>query len=140
MLKKVHITPEGLWQHQPRTYTQVIRVGIEPAEVVFISGQVAVDDAGEIVGIDDFGQQAVHVINNLRRALDAAGVTGSDIVKLTTFVVPPVHTVLPAIREALSTLFDRDSPPANTIVGVHSLARPEYLLEIEAIAVPGALV
>lgn len=139
MLKKVLITPEGLWQHQPRTYTQVIRVGIEPAEVVFISGQVPVDEAGEIVGLDDFEKQATHVITNLQRALDAGEVTGSDIVKLTTFVVPPVHTVLPALREALSTLFDRDLPPANTIVGVHSLARPEYLLEIEAIAVRGAL-
>jgi enamine deaminase RidA (YjgF/YER057c/UK114 family) len=98
--------------------------------LVFVAGQVAADaQPGE-----DVAAQAPRVHQNVAIALHAAGVQPSDVVKLTTYVVGYTPEMLPAIAAARVSIFG-DHRPASTLVGVAALARPEFLIEVEAIAV-----
>ena len=72
---------------------------------------------------------------NLGLALKAAGASYSNIVKITTFVVGYRPELRPIIGKARSAFFEGMEPPASTLVGVTALAAPEWLIEIEAIAV-----
>ena len=72
------------------------------------------------------------------RALAGAGGSLDDVVKTTTFVTDQKH--VPALREIRAKYLNRNRPPANTLVVVSSLARPDLLIEIEAVAVLGAVV
>ncbi|MBL1113063.1 RidA family protein [Streptomyces sp. 110] len=100
---------------------------------VAISGQIALDEAGDIVGEGDPAAQARQVFENLRRCLAAAGATFDDVIKLTYFVTDMAH--MPAIREARAACIPDDRLPAASAVQVVSLVRPELLMEIEAFAV-----
>ncbi|MFD6296374.1 RidA family protein [Streptomyces sp. NPDC060235] len=103
---------------------------------VAVSGQLPLDEAGEIVGEGDAEAQARQVFENLRRCLAAAGATFDDVVKLTFFVTDMAH--LPAIRAARAAHLPADRLPAASAVQVAALVRPEFLMEIEAFAVVGA--
>lgn len=126
-----HIRPDGL-ANSP-AYTQV--VSTTGSRTVYISGQVAVDAGGNLVGDDDLGEQTMQVMRNLEVALDAVGATWDDVPKITVFVVDyePAHR--PIIAEARGQFVPADRPPASTLVGVTALAAPEFLIEIEAVAV-----
>ncbi|MFI8089660.1 RidA family protein [Streptomyces sp. NPDC086080] len=100
---------------------------------VAVSGQLALDEKGDIVGEGDAGAQARQVFDNLRRCLAAAGATFDDVVKLTFFVTDMAH--LPAIRAARAEHIPDDRLPAASAVQVSGLVRPEFLMEIEALAV-----
>ncbi|MCC7365444.1 MAG: RidA family protein [Dehalococcoidia bacterium] len=100
---------------------------------VFISGQVAEDADGKLVGEGDAGAQARQVLANLRRVVEAAGGTMGDIVKITVFTTSLEYR--PAIVEARNSAFTAGEMPASTFVVVSSLAAPGYLVEIEAVAV-----
>lgn len=100
------------------------------ARTVYISGQVAAGAHED----DDFAAQARAVHANLAIALEAAGARPTDVAKLTTYVVDYRPELLPAVAEARAALFG-DHRPASTLVGVAALARPEYRIEVEAIAV-----
>ncbi|HEX3273117.1 MAG TPA: RidA family protein [Ktedonobacterales bacterium] len=115
-------------------YTQVV---IAPAgRTVHISGQVALDTSGAIVGLGDFSAQARQVFENLKAALEAGGASFADVVKITIFVLDMAN--LPALREIRDEYVNTERPPASTAVQVSRLAREEFLLEIEAVAVlPG---
>jgi enamine deaminase RidA (YjgF/YER057c/UK114 family) len=78
--------------------------------------------------------QAEQVYRNVVTALDAAGAKPSDVVKLTTYVVGHRPELLQSIMAARRPAFG-DHHPASTYVGVQALARPQYLIEVEAIAV-----
>ncbi|MFI8962253.1 RidA family protein [Streptomyces sp. NPDC053493] len=99
---------------------------------VAVSGQVALDHEGAVVGAGDPVAQARQVFGNLGRCLTAAGAGFEDVVKLTYFVTDMAH--LPAVREARDTAFGTLPLPASSAVQVTSLVRPELLLEIEAFA------
>ncbi|MEU6367339.1 RidA family protein [Streptomyces sp. NPDC046931] len=100
---------------------------------VAISGQLALDEDGGLVGEGDPAAQARQVFENLRRCLAAAGATFDDVVKLTYFVTDMAH--LPAIRAARAAHIPGDRLPASSAVQVAALVGPEFLLEIEAFAV-----
>ncbi|MFE3038089.1 RidA family protein [Streptomyces canus] len=100
---------------------------------VAVSGQVAVDENGKVVGEGDAVAQARQVFENLRRCLAAAGATFDEVLKLTYFVTDMAH--LPAIRAARAAHIPDDRLPAASAVQVAALVRPEFLLEIEAFAV-----
>ncbi|MFF0188258.1 RidA family protein [Streptomyces sp. NPDC005244] len=103
---------------------------------VAVSGQLPLDEDGELVGEGDAGAQARQVFENLRRCLAAADATFDDVVKLTFFVTDMAH--LPAIRAARAAHLPADRLPAASAVQVAALVRPEFLMEIEAFAVVGA--
>ncbi len=103
---------------------------------VAISGQVALDEDGGLVGEGDAEAQARQVFENLRRCLAAAGATFEDVVKLTCFVTDLAD--LPALRAARAEHIPDDRLPAASAVQVAGLVRPEFLMEVEAFAVlPG---
>ncbi|MEU7382700.1 MULTISPECIES: RidA family protein [unclassified Streptomyces] len=100
---------------------------------VAVSGQVALDENGELVGEGDPYAQARQVFENLRRCLAAAGTTFDHVVKLTCFVTDTAH--LPALRAARAPHMPEDRLPASSAVQVAGLVRPEFLMEVEAFAV-----
>jgi enamine deaminase RidA (YjgF/YER057c/UK114 family) len=99
---------------------------------VAISGQVALDADGKLVGANDPAAQARQIFENLRRCLAAAGATFDDVVKLTFFVTDMAY--VPAVRAARDAHMSPGRLPASSAVQVAGLARPEFLMEIEAYA------
>ncbi|MER5436847.1 RidA family protein [Streptomyces sp. NPDC002588] len=100
--------------------------------LVAISGQVAFDADGKVVGEGDPAAQARQVFENLRRCLTAAGAGFEHVVKFTYYVTDVAH--LPAIREVRDRHIDVARPPASSAVQVAALFRPELVLEVEALA------
>ena len=105
---------------------------VQAAGLIFVSGQVALDSSGSVVGIGDTGEQARQAFRNLGAVLEAAGCSFADVVKLTYFV-RDVEAV-GAIRAARDEFVDTARPPASTLVEVSRLFMPDLLVEIEAVA------
>lgn len=116
----------------PQTYTQVIVAS--GSRLIFVAGQVAEDGQGSLVGPGDLAVQARQVFDNVGRALAAARARPEQVAKLTIFVVDLRDEYLPAIEEGRVALFG-EHKPADTLVGVKTLAHPGCLIEIDAIAV-----
>ena len=112
-------------------YSQVATV--TGGKIVFIAGQVALDKAGNVVGEDDFRAQVQQVFENLKAAVEAAGGTFDDVIKLNSYFLDLSH--LPEFREVRDKYINLKNPPASTAVQVPRLFRPEFLVEIEAVAV-----
>lgn len=123
-----YINPPGLTR--PSGYTHV--VVSSDGRTVYIAGQVAFDSVGQVVGLGDFRAQAAQVFSNLGRALASVGATFGDVMKTTTYITDVRN--LGMLREARGRYFDPTRAPANTLIPVSALARPELLLEIEAVA------
>ena len=100
--------------------------------LVFVSGQVAFDRHGSVVGVDDVEAQARQAFRNLAAVLEAAGASFADVVKLTYFV-RDIEAV-GVIRAVRDEFVDTANPPASTLVEVSRLFVPEFLIEIEAVA------
>ncbi len=113
--------------------TQYTHVVLGTGRFVAVSGQLALDEGGKLVGDGDAAAQARQVFENLRRCLAAAGATFDDVVKLTFFVTDMAH--MSAIRAARAEHIPDDRLPAASAVQVAALVRPEFLMEIEALAV-----
>jgi enamine deaminase RidA (YjgF/YER057c/UK114 family) len=124
-----HIQPAHL-SNPGKRYTHVVRVG----DWVYIAGQTASDENGNIVGVGDPTAQTEQVYNNLGKCMESVGGKLTDIVKTTVYVVGREH--LDAIRAAREGRFG-DKPPTSTLLVISGLARPEFLLEIEAVAYVG---
>ena len=129
--EKQHLNPPGI--STPTGYTHVVTA--QPGRVVYIAGQVALNEKGEVVGRGDLGAQTTQVFENLTTALKAAGATWNDVVKINTYIVNYNSEMLPMLREARAKYLSGPNPPASTLVGVLALARPDFLIEIEAVAV-----
>jgi enamine deaminase RidA (YjgF/YER057c/UK114 family) len=129
MLQHV-VKPEGV--AAGRGYSQVVA---GRGRLVVVSGQVAQDEHGELVGPGDPAAQARQVFENLRGCLAAAGAGFGDVVKLSFFLLDIAD--LPAVRAARDAVVDTTRPPASTAVQVPALFAPGYLLEIEAWALAG---
>ena len=114
------------------TYTQVVLAA--GTTTVFIAGQEPEDVHGNSVAPGDLAAQARQVYANLGRALSAAGVRPDQVAKITIYVVDYRSEYLPVIEQARLELFG-DHKPADTLIGVARLARPEFLIEVDAIAV-----
>ena len=85
------------------------------------------------MGKDDFRAQAQQVFENLKAAMEAAGGTFDDVIKLNSYFLDLSH--LPEFREVRDKYVNVKNPPASTAVQVPRLFRPEFLVEIEAVAV-----
>jgi reactive intermediate/imine deaminase len=118
--------------HQTTGYSHAVRAG----NTLYIAGQVALDPDGNLVGPGDIEAQVAQVWQNLKSVLAYAGGSVDDIVKITVFTTDLEYR--PAIAAAREAVFPNGRYPASTFLVVQSLARPELLVEIEAIAVLGA--
>jgi 2-iminobutanoate/2-iminopropanoate deaminase len=117
----------------PPGYTHAVVV--ERGRTAYLSGAVALDKQGKVVGPGDFRAQAKQAFANLGAVLKAAGATPASVVKLNYYVVGLDHDKLLALREIRETFVDRAHPPASTLVGVQALFRDDLMIEIEAVAV-----
>lgn len=128
---KQFINPVGL--SNPGTYSHAVIA--EGDKIIFIAGQVALNSAGEIVGKGDLRTQTRQVFENLKIALASASATFADVVKMNTYIVNYKPEMRPALVEVRSQYLPKENPPASTLIGVTALARDDFLIEIEAIAV-----
>jgi reactive intermediate/imine deaminase len=117
--------------YEPFRLAQGYRVG----DLLFVSGQAAVDEHGQLVGVGDFDAQAEQTFRNLQRVLEAGGSSLANVVKVTIFLRDMAN--FEKIVELRGRWFTAPYP-ADTIVEVSSLAFPELEIEIEAIAVADA--
>jgi 2-iminobutanoate/2-iminopropanoate deaminase len=109
-------------------YTDAVRVG----ELLFVSGCVALDADGRLVGEGDVVAQTRQVFENIGLCLGAAGASFADVVKVTTFLTNIDDR--PAVNTVRKEVFG-DARPASTLVEVSALVLPEFLIEVEAVAV-----
>jgi enamine deaminase RidA (YjgF/YER057c/UK114 family) len=126
-----HPLPKGLLHNA--AFSQV--VAASGKRTIYTAGQVSIDERGLLVGAGDLAAQTAQAMHNVGLALAAAGAGYSDVVKITTYVVnyAPDHRAI--IGNARTPFFANGKLPASTLIGVAALALPEWLVEIEAIAV-----
>lgn len=125
------ISPAGM--HKNAAFSQLAIV--EGAhKTIYIGGQNAVDSTGNIVGKGDFAAQTKQVLANLEKALQASGAGMEHIVKFNLYVQQgqPLQEGFKVFQEPLSKL---KAPPLISTIYVAGLANPDYLLELDAIAV-----
>jgi reactive intermediate/imine deaminase len=103
----------------------------EGGQLVYISGQVARDTNGNVVGKGDMRTQARQVFQNLRQVLQAAGGDLKDLMKITTYITNIEN--FPAVAEVRSEVFQGELP-ASTLIVVKSLFNPDFLIEVEGVA------
>lgn len=112
-------------------YTHVVEA--RSARTIYVSGQVALNKEGQVVGAGDLASQTRQVFENIKSALDAAEVTFDDVVKLTFFLTD--ISQMAVVREIRDQYINTVNPPASSAVEVRKLIRDDLLIEIEAIAV-----
>lgn len=122
--KRIHMTPDT---YEPFN----IALGYTVGNLVFVSGQAAIDDQGKVVGVGDFDRQAEQAFANLKKVLEAGGSSMRKIVKVNIYLTDMSN--FPKIVALRARHFSKPYP-ADTIVEVRSLALKELMIEIEAIA------
>jgi 2-iminobutanoate/2-iminopropanoate deaminase len=120
------INPKGLKQQTFYNHA-IARTGTP----IFLTGQVAWDENGNVVGAGDIDAQVAQVYNNIGLALEGLGATPADIVKTTTYVTE--RGLAPSIHRGRIAFFGSAPLPASTYIQVAGLADPELMLEIEVI-------
>jgi enamine deaminase RidA (YjgF/YER057c/UK114 family) len=126
-----HANPPGM--ASPATYSQVVEVS-GPHRIVFLAGQTGQDANGKLAP-GGIRAQATQVMENIKTALASVGGGFEHVVKLTTYMLD-IDRDGPAYREVRSSYFSNKSAlPASTLLQVSRLANPDYLLEVEALAI-----
>ena len=115
-------------------YSQVARV--RPGELLFIAGQVSIDEDGNLVGEGDIAAQARQTIRNIGRILEGVGASFSNVVEFTTYVVGKenVRPYLEGRAGPYAEAFPDGDYPPNTLLVIDGLVREEFLLEISTVA------
>ena len=134
-INRRNIQPEGL--HQRRVSDLVLYshvVTVEPRKLVFISGQLARDASGAIVGAGDMRAQLRQTLSNVKIAVEAAGGTLANLVRTNTYVTD-IDEYFKHVDVRME--FYRHAMPTSTTVEVRRLAQPELMVEIDAIAALG---
>ena len=114
--------------HPTVGYSHVAKAG----NTLYIAGQVAQDVKGNLIGKADFEAQVRQVYTNLKNIMEEAGGSLQNIVKMTTFLTH--YSYVQTYRSVRNEYFPEPCPP-NTLVFIESLATPDFLIEVEAIAV-----
>ena len=111
-------------------------VSVRPGRLVFIAGQLAVNEDGEVVGRGNLPAQTRQVFHNLEQILSSAGATFENVVQFTTYLVRSqiVDDFIAARTEIFPRIFPNGNYPTNTLLVIDRLVREEFLIEIEAIA------
>ncbi len=117
----------------PKGYSHVARIDMGNAWMLIISGQVALDKEGNLVGKDDFAVQTDMVYSNIIRIIQDAGGHKDNLVKTGIFILD--NSNMPVLREIRNKYINTQKPPASTLVQVAKLYRDDLLIEIEATAV-----
>ena len=109
---------------------------VTDGKLIYIAGQVAIDRAGNLVGKDDFRAQVQQVFENLKSAVEASGGDFHNVIKLNYYCSEAVDpSQVPVVREIRDKYVNTSNPPVSTFVVVKRLVRPEWLIEVDAVAV-----
>lgn len=131
-INRRNIQPEAL--HQRRVDNRVLYshvVSVEPRRLIFVSGQLARDKEGRVVGVGDMRAQLRQTLENVRAALEAAGASLSDLVRTNTYVTD----IDEYFRHTdVRMEYYSHAMPTSTTVEVRRLAQPELMIEVDAIA------
>jgi enamine deaminase RidA (YjgF/YER057c/UK114 family) len=125
-----YIDPEGA-PSPLGMYSNLSRVG----PWMFVAGQVGLDTAGELAG-DSLESQAPTVFENIEAVLSSQGASLRDVVKFTTYLVDPgdIEAFFEFRERRFPTLFPDGRYPPNTLLVIERLVRPDFRIEVEAIA------
>ena len=125
--------PDTLYNSAQFDYAQV--VAASGTKTVYVAGQTAWNKELKIAGGTDVAAQLKQALNNVRLALAAASASPSDLVQIRTYIVNYSPALLPIIGPIMHDFLDPGHLPAATLIGVQSLALPELLVEVDAVAV-----
>jgi len=129
-MKQERVDPGWAW-----TKKYNISAGVKLGDTIHLSGNVAFDDAGEVVGAGDTYAQSKQIFKNIEEALASAGATMADVIKITTYLTD--ITQYGEFGRARTAAFP-NGVPASTAVAVSALVMPELVVEVEAVAVIGS--
>ena len=130
---KEFLNPKTLIPPGGAGYSHIAKVN--KGTTVYLSGQVPSDATGKLIGEGDFEAQVEQVFHNLKLAVEAAGGTMADIVKLNYYIVAELDpATVPKLRPIRDRYINLENPPASTFLVVTRLMRPGWLIEIEAVA------
>lgn len=130
-MKVEYMNPEGLMK--PRGFTQVVSIS-GPHKTIYVGGQDSVNEKGETIGKGDLQQQTEQILNNIERALKAAGAQLENIVKWSVYIVQGQNPQ-DGFKVFQKKWGNKPNPPTITVLFVSRLGNPDWLAEIEAIAV-----
>lgn len=131
-MKSVRINPSDLYESTKFGFSHAaLDVG---NGIIHVAGQVAWDAQYNVVGANDLGLQTRQALANIKTVLAAAGSSIDGLVRLRTYIVDHDVHKLGVVTGELAAFYGDVVPAPNTIVGVQALALPEFLIEIEAIA------
>jgi len=119
--------------HTPPIYSHMVKV--TGGTLLFLAGQVGLDVNSNLVGENDLGAQAKQAFENVKNILAAANATFANVVKMTIYVANYQFEDRLIIVDAMREAVDMENLPANTLIGVQSLARPGMRIEVDVFAV-----
>lgn len=106
--------------------------GMKCGQWIWVAGQVSMDERGRVIGPEDIEAQTRRAFERIRAILEAGGATMANVVRTTTYITD--RSYRPITNELRREYFDAPNYPTNTLVIVAGLAMPEYLVEIDAVA------
>lgn len=127
------VNPDGLYDAVQFGFSHAVKS--EGSRILHLAGQVAWDAECNLVGPGDLATQTQQALKNLAAVLQSEGATPANIVRLRTYVVNHTPDKLDVIVPAIAGFFGDTTPAANTLIGVQTLAMPDFLIEIEATAI-----
>ncbi|MEZ5428484.1 MAG: RidA family protein [Pyrinomonadaceae bacterium] len=131
-MEKKFINPKKLAKSPALSHA----VSVKGGRTIYVSGQIPLNEKGELIGNGDFKKQTEQVFENIKFILKEAGANFSDVVKLTYFVKNLEPSMVQITREVRSQYLPPDKPlPSTSLIGVQGFLRKDILIEIECIAV-----
>ena len=131
-MKREAINPTSLFESMKYGFSHAIKAN--GTTTIHCAGQTAWDKDCNLIGGDDIGAQAKQALDNLKIVLAESGASVADVVRIRTYVVNHKPEYLEPIGMALAEFYGETMPAANTLVGVQTLALPEFMIEVEATA------
>lgn len=125
------INPAGM--SVPKGYSHAVKVDLGTCYMLLLSGQIALDNKGEVTGKGDLGKQTEQVFRNIKTIVEAAGGTMDNVVKIGVYLIDVSQ--VQAFRDARNKFINAQNPPASTLVQVSKLIRDDLLVEVEATAI-----
>ena len=114
----------------PKGYSHSVEINLGNCKMVIISGQIALDDKGNLVGKDNLAAQTEQVFANIKNIVVESGGTMDDVIKIDIFMtdISQVQTM----RDVRNKFLIQQKPPTSTLMQVSKLVRDDLLIEIEA--------
>ena len=131
-MQRQHINPPGLFNHP--AYTRIVTVE-GPAKTIYFAGQTSTDAENNCVGVGDYVAQYRRIMDNLTLQLEAVGATWDDVVFKRQYTLDIPQFRVASNDPGNARYHDPGRPPPSTLLGVASLANPDFLIEIEIVAV-----